>query len=442
MAMKLLQIGVALMIGASLAPSLAVAQSTSGSKSGVGGDGLKASEAVSAGGPLEANGAGTDAKAGLSKPIFQLATEGGNINGVFDIGLTSNFTNIDYRSDANGGSATLSARSERFALKANIPIAKKSETGLFDLKGLANGATATLGYSRFWTKYEEGGQTYKDIYNPAYRKCLVENNGDGKGNAVIAEFDRLLASNKAQRGHTIMSNDIIDVQPTLSALAKPLAIACDPQTHGDEIAFITKFARESDVHYIEKNVVAQHPIYFLGVDATVGYDKHDVLDRLAFNVGQTGKFAYDGTVYAGVIGKKGDWSLKLAGSYTRAYKDTKNVEICKAISGGTQQECISGPDGRPIKDESAYVSGEFKWLIALGQDRRDADGKITSAKRIAIAPKVTWDVDDKSWALEVPVYLKADANGKLNGGVRFGYRSDKKDFGVGVFVDVPFGDIF
>jgi hypothetical protein len=425
----------AVVISLGCAPALA--QPGGGSKTAEDENGIKVSETVSAGGPLDSNGTGTEAKAGLSIPFLQFVTEGEKVNAVFDIGYTTNLTRIAYRSS---GDATLSATSDRFSLKANIPIAKTSKDSLFDIKGIANASTATLSYARYSTKYEEGGQTYLNIYNPAFRQCLVKESGTVAKRAVLVEYDKLLAKSKEQRGHFILETKIA-TQAQYKTAAGELATACGPEQFGDEIGLIDKFASPDDIIYLKNNIIEQHPVFFMGVDATLGYKKYEVLDRTAFLVGERGKFAYDGTAYAGVIGKRGDWSLKFIGSYTRSFKAPDTAQICRALTG-TTQECISGPDGTPIKDESAYVAGEFKWLIPLGPDSRNVDGSRVLAKRIAIAPKVTLDVDESSWAVDLPVYLKADKAGKLNGGIRFGYRSDKDDFGVGLFVDVPFGDIF
>jgi hypothetical protein len=51
-------------------------------------------------------------------------------------------------------------------------------------------------------------------------------------------------------------------------------------------------------------------------------------------------------------------------------------------------------------------------------------------------PKASYELEDDVLGIELPIYL-AQANGTLNGGVKFGWRDDTDDFTAAVFIGVP-----
>jgi len=60
--------------------------------------------------------------------------------------------------------------------------------------------------------------------------------------------------------------------------------------------------------------------------------------------------------------------------------------------------------------------------------------------RWALAPSITFDALTDDYEFDVPVFLVGDADGKLTGGVRFGYSNDDKAI-FGVFIGSAF-DLF
>ncbi|MFZ1367373.1 hypothetical protein, partial [Sphingorhabdus sp.] len=57
----------------------------------------------------------------------------------------------------------------------------------------------------------------------------------------------------------------------------------------------------------------------------------------------------------------------------------------------------------------------------------------------------SYDIENKAFAVDVPLYLFPDNKGALKGGVRFGYTNTKDalgkrdgDFQLGLFFGVPF----
>ena len=406
----------------------------------------EAAETIAEQGPVSKEGSGTEKSEGVAPPLFQLAIDGDKVNGIFDIGYTTNSSNIVI--DPDNKKVTAQSSTDRFALKINAPISQKKENGTFDLKGLGNGATAKLEYTRYNGKFALGGYKYFEVLNRSVERCLVANATNAQELSVLTNFRTEMAKNRISGPSTNNANGpsfILDAEiprafPALKQAAETLATTCI-EDFGDEGAIIRQWGTGSEVDYFSAEVENQHPVYFYGVSALLGYENYDFLDRINFRVSDSGRFAYDGSIYGGVIGKKGNWSLRGTASYARGYQSPDNAELCRMVAASSDQECISGPDGTPIKKENAYLSGELRLLFPLGKDKTEGDGTIKKAPRFAIAPEVTYDVDQNEWAVDVPVYLHRDKKGILDGGVRFGYRSDMKDFAVGVFIGVPFGGI-
>lgn len=416
-------------------------------------------------GPITRNGTSTTGKtndaanksANVSKPLLQVLIDGEKVNGVFNIGYT-----VD-KSDGE------KAISENFTLKAQIPISKSNQNSVFDIKNIGNGATITLSYNRYRTQLINIiDRDYRDFLNQATDLCII---GKKPTTQEVAFINTIIRDNPADNDDRSHYEKLEDKNIELSAKIKlfyPKIKKANkdkkPEYHYldvsekliyenykviekteacwkdiEEIDYINVNLKKDETKfqaYVQYANNQKKPTLFYGVDATIGYDEFDVLDRTNFLVDDVGRVTYDGTAYAGIIGKKGNWSGRVSASYTRGFESPEVAQFCQNISGSMDQNCITGPDGRPIRSESAFVSGELRVLFPFG--KKPDIGEEDDRSKFGIAPEFTWDVDDGEWAIDVPVYLQRNEKGVLDGGIRFGYRSDMNDFGVGLFVGVPF----
>ncbi len=425
-------------------------------------------------GPITRNGTtasgktndAADESAEVSKPLLQILTEGEKVNGVFNIGYTV---------DKSVGKKAIS---ENFALKAQVPISESNQNSVFDIKNIGNGTTLTLSYSRYRTQLINiTDRDYRDFLNQATDLCIKNKNPTAQETTFINTIIRKVSSENDNKSHyeklenanVELSNEIKPFNNKVEKAIKENENKKEgeekiAETHyltgAEKLIYANNKAIEKivvcwndveEIKYINEHLKKDNdkfdaykdfidgqkkPTLFYGVDATVGYDEFDVLDRTNFLVDDVGRVAYDGTAYLGIIGKKGNWSSRISASYTRGFESPEVAEFCQNISGTMDQNCISGPDGRPIRSESAFVSGELRVLFPFG--KKPDIGEQDDRSKFGIAPEFTWDVDDGEWAIDVPVYLQRNEKGVLDGGIRFGYRSDMNDFGVGLFVGVPF----
>ncbi|TFI56357.1 hypothetical protein E2493_20540 [Sphingomonas parva] len=114
--------------------------------------------------------------------------------------------------------------------------------------------------------------------------------------------------------------------------------------------------------------------------------------------------------------------------YQRSYKAADEEVFCPPNTGAGAVKCTTGSGAAPEKDENL--------LLALGLRHQLASaGKL---RNIAIAPLVTYDALDDVFGVDVPVYFVPRDDRRLNGGIRFGYRSDTDDFTFGVFIGTAF----
>jgi hypothetical protein len=180
---------------------------------------------------------------------------------------------------------------------------------------------------------------------------------------------------------------------------------------------------------LEKVVFVRTPLKFMGLDGSYGRDDFKALDRAAFKVSDTGRNSWEVGAYWGLIGPDIDWSFRARATYGAAYEAADSVEVCRPV--GSAQECIEGPDGLPSRKESGLFSIEGRKVFDLAENQR-----------FAIAPQLTYDIKDEELRAELPIYLSPDADGKLSGGIKLAYSSKGGDFGVGLFIGVPFSIFF
>lgn len=178
--------------------------------------------------------------------------------------------------------------------------------------------------------------------------------------------------------------------------------------------------------------------YALGINASLAYDDFKFINldtampvetsRVGFGVGGSGS----------LIWPRAGRSLTLGYEYQRAYKNRPNRAFCPlAPEGGAAFiTCSIGPGGEPARTNRSLLSLEFRQRFASFNN-----GIFGGA---AIAPQFTYNLEEDRFGIDVPLYLVADANGGLTGGLRFGYISEDEDeeedeeFILGIFVGVPF----
>lgn len=150
-----------------------------------------------------------------------------------------------------------------------------------------------------------------------------------------------------------------------------------------------------------------------------------------FKLASPSRTSWEVSAYYGLVSSNLDFSARARMLYGQTYETPAEAEICRTVSVPVGQECISGPDGLPLRKRTGLFSIETRHLFPL-----------SATSNVAAAPQVTYRFEDNNIGVEVPVYLSPHTDGKLSGGLKFAYNSKGDEFGIGMFVGVPFSIFF
>ena len=116
-------------------------------------------------------------------------------------------------------------------------------------------------------------------------------------------------------------------------------------------------------------------------------------------------------------------------SYQRAFQAADEQLLCPPNPANPATDCKTARGAAPSRNENLLLSLGLRHQFML-------NGNLLP---LAVAPIVTYDVVDNVFGVDVPVYFMPNGDGRLTGGVRFGYRSDHDNhFSVGVFMAAAF----
>jgi hypothetical protein len=228
--------------------------------------------------------------------------------------------------------------------------------------------------------------------------------------------------------------------PTIRGLAKPnkfgdkegsLGVYIVTQCTNSDVGKLVKDYNFAQHETYVKTIKSEKPLIFMGIDGSIGRAGFKALDRTTFKVDDAARNSWEIAAYYGWIGPNADWSLRARAVYGKAWESPDEVQICRTVTGSTDQECIKGPDGKPQSTKTGLASFEARKFFTL-----------LGGQKIAVAPQITYRLKDKGIGVEVPVYLSTDKEGKLSGGLKFAYDSKTDDYGVGIFVGAPFSIFF
>ncbi|MFZ1566996.1 hypothetical protein [Sphingorhabdus sp.] len=306
----------------------------------------------------------------------------------------------------SGGSIDKGAfKSDSFLLQVSTAFdGSVDQKPLFGLKGFANGTDVSLGYTFFWGKIgDPSSDTVQSEDAAAQKKIAIRN----------------------------------CIKRNIGADPKDIAKKCDPDHadfDGSEATFLEEynpkgFERVYGYHFPEKT------IKFGGIKVTGNQAKYAYFDKVAFVENSDTKFGYEATIYGGVLLTESPTSFTGSLTASRKYEANDPITICQPINA-TQTQCITGPDGAASRNKALIGAFEVRHAFSFGKDNK---------ARLAVAPEISYDIENKAFAVDVPLYLFPDNKGALKGGVRFGYTNTKDalgkrdgDFQLGLFFGVPF----
>lgn len=385
---------------------------------------------------------------GPRRPSLELSTDEAGSKATFSIAASG-----VKAKPREGKDGFYNVNRQNFTFKAIVPIAKSEGSSPFSFGDLGQFEKIEFGFTSFHSslgtgKGQNGGVDAKELLSQATMSCARAearnfargSNGGKYTQSMADDFVTLLASLEPRlTRQNILGND----QAELDQNQKPIPGQLEtkfPEFTGhvkdkcygprDTVKFVEIHLGPKTAVDYRSTTFDDEPIKFWGLSGTVGQAKFKYVDAAAFTEQSKRKTGIDASAYAGLIGAKFNWSLRTKYSFQRKYEAAKEGQVCRpsTIAPGTQN-CLTGPLGAPTKSKTSLLSVEYRRQFELL-----AGGGVP----LAIAPQFTYDFDTKKYAVDVPVYLTANKEGKLTGGIRFGYRSDTKDLGAGIFLGVPF----
>ncbi len=171
---------------------------------------------------------------------------------------------------------------------------------------------------------------------------------------------------------------------------------------------------------------------FIGMQSSIGYDIHSVIDRTQFRLTKEKRVGFDAEAFVGWILNGGNSSVRAGGGFTRSFETQAEAAVCGPPNASGQSTCINGQDGKPTKKETGYGTIGFRHILLRNKEALPV---------LAIAPSVTYLLKEKDFEVRLPLYLQRSKEGGLDAGVQTIFRTGKNDFSVGAFIGVPF-DLF
>ncbi|HST36725.1 MAG TPA: hypothetical protein VLK25_08875 [Allosphingosinicella sp.] len=168
-----------------------------------------------------------------------------------------------------------------------------------------------------------------------------------------------------------------------------------------------------------------------GIQATAGFNDFEWVDPVSLLPQEDRRTDWAVAAHVAHYLPNSHTALTASVSYQRAYEAAEEQEICPP-SSADPDDCRKVRTAAPSRNENLLLSAGVR-------HRFFENGSLAN---LAIAPVVTYDVLDDVFGVDVPIYYTPTGDGRLNGGIRFGYRSDREnEFSVSFFVGTTF-DIF
>lgn len=351
---------------------------------------------------------------------------------------------------AADGSRRLTFATDSFQVKATAPLGKNGKPSVFDFEKLGDDTTLKLTVSRY-----VGSVLHRRLADPQSTAAIAARVQDAclkketdawiddaddaaKARAAATAYSAAYESAKAQRqgeSQTASPSYLMEFvadkdDDTIDDLAEHLFAHCaNTETMRP---LVRKYGSEADIAgYDGWNAGG---LWFFGASTEIGRSNYTFLVPATFMEDSSSRTSYKGQFFAGHVARTGLSSLQASFSYSRAYTEQDPVQLCQPNGMGAQQQCLSGAAGPPARTNKYIAAAEFRQLFDLAEHG--------SIPRVGIAPRLSYDFKRDAMLVDLPIYLASNKDRLLNGGVRFGYDTGKKDFAFGLFVGAPFSIFF
>jgi hypothetical protein len=367
-------------------------------------------------------------------PTLQLLATTGEKEVSLGIGFSLSNPGVD-----PSNSLRRSSRTTRFSFTGFAPIDKDKGERFVNLAKPLSGSRLKIGVVHYFSNYtirQQDINTAVTEMNRALDNCVRRRvsawalDKPEASRQLAANYVTRLTAETATRGETEQALTVLDADAAfsdLTATAKSCRVGEEGGFKSNE-QLVTEYGNRDQIRASIRAATASAPTYFFGGDTTLGRNGFSYLDRTAFVIEEKEKGEYEFSAFAGVIGGSGTWSLRGGVSHSLAYDPQDEIQLCQTTPTPGQTQCLTGADGAPARTKRTVITMEGRTLFRLAG---------TNA-RIGIAPEFAFDPDNSEYSIDVPIYFAPGEGGRLTGGVRVGYASEKKDLSFGLFVGVPF----
>ncbi|MFL0356259.1 hypothetical protein ACI5KX_07230 [Erythrobacter sp. GH1-10] len=331
-----------------------------------------------------------------------------------------------------------SISSSKLTLTGETPLdGEKALSRLFNGDSLVTGSKIRVAFNHFSNSISDGFDISRQIGEEARLACVRGVTNAWKANSrdqskidMAVSFLQNFESQRQANPSRFVETWVRDANLTDNELRTKIMDDC---INGDPRDVVREY-NSSRLTRFEQGFFPPTNTLFWGFDASIGEDSYEVLDRQAFEIDSVEKTSWEVGGHIGLIGDDLKWSVRARAVYGREFKSPESGTECRTVTGASDPECLEAPDGLPEGNNTGLVSFEARRLF----DLRGIGGD----NRIGVAPLVSYRFEDDDLNIELPVYFSPDKDGKLTGGIKFAYSSKMDDFGVGLFVGVPFSTLF
>lgn len=159
----------------------------------------------------------------------------------------------------------------------------------------------------------------------------------------------------------------------------------------------------------------------LSLQVKANYAKYDYFDTATLEKADDNETGVSASATYAKLTASGN-VVFAGGRWERSFEAQDKVQRCTPGPVPGVETCDTQPFGPPKKNNKIIAYTEYRVFIS---------GKY------AVSPRVSYDFDDSTLGIRVPVYMVRNAKGSLSGGLRFDWNSKDEDIIISVFVSAP-----
>lgn len=347
----------------------------------------------------------------------------------------------------DGTSRWVTSATDSFSLVVTAPLGDNGDPSVFDFHHPGNDTSVELKAVRYWgtVRFDRNDDPYgasvtsnnsqgRCIYGEA-QKWALDQNDLAAAEEIHLQFLTAIADNlrKSQGLYDIALQKVADEG---AKTIKPLALAlesCIGIVNPGALASSAAYRTPDEARAISGSRAGG--LWFLGLAASFSRAKYKFVTQAPLANSKVSHNNYEAKAFAGHVFGSGNLSLSGSVAYGRSYEPGASVQLCEPNGVSSQLACFTGPLGPPARTDEYIGAVEVRWQLALSG--------LGNGTFLGIAPRVSYELKNNSALIDVPIYFIPSRDTKsLNGGLRFGYSTADKEFGIGLFVGVPFSLFF